>query len=193
MAPKKFVYTYFFLNPKRSPGTFLQVPSLFFRRAEESFKSKVCTRFVRCARRERAPDSSLGGGGGAGVSWARRGDMASLQEVIPQFLNPDNNARQAAEQIFAQHKANPPVFATQLLELARTLPEPQMRQMCAVLLRRNLDTTFWPAVGAQGQQAVKAGLLEGVVAETHPNIRKALADTISKLAGIAASTGGAPQ
>ena len=115
--------------------------------------------------------------------------MASLQEVIPQFLNPDNNARQAAEQIFAQHKANPPVFATQLLELARTLPEPQMRQMCAVLLRRNLDTTFWPAVGAQGQQAVKAGLLEGVVAETQPNIRKALADTISKLAGIAASTG----
>jgi hypothetical protein len=118
--------------------------------------------------------------------------MASLQEVIPQFLNPDNNARQAAELIFAQHKANPPVFATQLLELARTLPEPQMRQMCAVLLRRNLDTTFWPAVGAQGQQAVKAGLLEGVVAETQPNIRKALADTISKLAGIAASTGGAP-
>ncbi len=85
------------------------------------------------------------------------------------------------------------IAATQLLELARTLPEPQMRQMCAVLLRRNLDTTFWPAVGAQGQQAVKAGLLEGVVAETHPNIRKALADTISKLAGIAASTGGAPQ
>ena len=116
--------------------------------------------------------------------------MASLQEVIPQFLNPDNNARQAAEQIFAQHKSNPPVFTTQLLELARTFPEPQMRQMCAVLLRRNLDATLWPAVGAPGQQAVKAGLLEGVVAETHPSVRKALADTVSKLAGIAASSGG---
>lgn len=118
--------------------------------------------------------------------------MASLQEVIPQFLNPDNNARQAAEQVFAQHKANPPAFATQLLELARTLPEPQMRQMCAVLLRRNLDKTLWSAVGLPGQQAVKAGLLEGVVAEVQPNVRKALADTVSKLAAIAASTGGAP-
>lgn len=115
--------------------------------------------------------------------------MASLGEVIPQFLNPDNNARQAAEQIFAQHKSNPPVFTTQLLELARTFPEPQMRQMCAVLLRRNLDATLWPAVGAPGQQAVKAGLLEGVVAETQPSVRKALADTVSKLAGIAASSG----
>ena len=36
---------------------------------------------------------------------------------------------------------------------------------------------------------MKAGLLEGVVAETQPSVRKALADTVSKLAGIAASSG----
>ena len=117
--------------------------------------------------------------------------MASLAEVIPQFLNPDNNARQTAEQLFQQHKANPAVFVPQLLELARTFAEPQMRQMCGVLLRRNLDATVWPAVGAAAQQTVKAGLLEGVVAEQEPSVRKALADTISKLAAISASAGAA--
>jgi hypothetical protein len=115
--------------------------------------------------------------------------MASLAEVIPQFLNPDNNVRQQAEQLFAQHRANPPVFVPQLLELARTLPEPQMRQMCAVLLRRNLDGEMWPAVGAQGQQTVKSGLLEAVVAEAHESVRKAVADAITKLASIAAASG----
>lgn len=115
--------------------------------------------------------------------------MASLAEVIPQFLNPDNDVRQQAEQFFALHKANPPVFVPQLLELSRTLPEPQMRQMCAVLLRRNLDMSIWPAVGEQGQQVVKAGLLDGVIVETHDSVRKALADTITKLAAIAASSG----
>jgi hypothetical protein len=118
--------------------------------------------------------------------------MASLAEVIPQFLNPDNNARQAAEQCFAQHRANPPVFMPQLLELARTFPEAQMRQMCVVLLRRNLDQTMWPAVGAPGQTALKAGLLDGVITETDITVRKAIADTISKLASITSKSGPTP-
>jgi hypothetical protein len=117
-------------------------------------------------------------------------DMASLAEVIPQLGSPDNDARKAAEQMLTLHKQNMPVFMPQLLELARTFPEWHLRQMCAVLLRRSLDSTAWPNVGAPGQQAVKTGLLDGVVAEAHPQVRKSLADTISKLAALAASSGG---
>jgi len=114
--------------------------------------------------------------------------MASLAEVISQFLNPDNNVRQTAEQLLQQHKANPAVFVPQLLELTRTFAEPQMRQMCGVVLRCNLDATMWPAVGALAQQTV----FEGFVAEQEPSVCKALADTISKLAAIFASAGAAP-
>ena len=117
--------------------------------------------------------------------------MASLAEVIPQFLSPDNGARQAAEQQLAQHRANPSVFMPELLQLARTFPEPHLRQTAAVLLRKSLDASVWPAIGAPGQTSIKAGLLEGVVAETQdPKTRRALADTISKLAGIASASGG---
>mmetsp|Transcript_66778 Transcript_66778/g.108336 ORF Transcript_66778/g.108336 Transcript_66778/m.108336 type:complete len:138 (-) Transcript_66778:187-600(-) len=118
--------------------------------------------------------------------------MASLVEVISQFLNPDNNVRQTAEQLLQQHKANPAVFVPQLLELTRTFAEPQMRQMRGVVLRCNLDATMWPAVGALAQQTAKASLFEGFVAEQEPSVCNALADTISKLAAIFASAGAAP-
>ena len=79
----------------------------------------------------------------------------------------------------------------ELLQLARTFPEPHLRQTAAVLLRKSLDASVWPAIGAPGQTSIKAGLLEGVVAETQdPKTRRALADTISKLAGIASASGG---
>jgi len=62
------------------------------------------------------------------------------------------------------------VVVPQLLELTRTFAEPQMRQMCNVLLRYNLDATEWPAVGAVAQQTAKAGLFEGFVAEQEPSV-----------------------
>ena len=64
--------------------------------------------------------------------------------------------------------------------------------MCVVLLRRNLDQTMWPAVGAPGQTALKAGLLDGVITETDITVRKAIADTISKLASITSKSGPTP-
>eukprot|EP00961_Rhodomonas_salina_P028709 387335-Rhodomonas_salina.1 len=110
---------------------------------------------------------------------------AQLAQALPNLLSPDAATRQAAEQAIEQIKGQPAAWFPAILSLARGFPEPQMRQMAAVVLRKSISKDPWTAAGLEAQTVVKAGLLEAVFPETQHLVRKALGDVISKLAAVA--------
>jgi hypothetical protein len=66
--------------------------------------------------------------------------LASTQAfggLIGQTLSADNASRRSAEETYAQVKRQrPDACATNLLQLLRTSPDPQVRTTCALYLRK---------------------------------------------------------
>lgn len=114
---------------------------------------------------------------------------SSLAQTLPLFLSPDNAVRNAAEQAFAAARQEPSSFLSALQQLATNLPQPELRQMAAVLLRRNFVKELWDVVDKSIQENIKANLLASICAEPHPNVKKAISEAVSKLASIVCSSG----
>ena len=114
---------------------------------------------------------------------------AIISQTIPLFLSPDNSVRNSAEQTFIATRQDPSAFITALQKLAVSFPQPELRQMAAVLLRRNLTSDIWSLVDKSSQESVKANLLASVSTEPEAQVKKAIAEAVSKLASIVCTSG----
>jgi hypothetical protein len=113
----------------------------------------------------------------------------SLAKTLPLFLSPDNAVRNAAEQSFVAARQEPSAFLSALQQLATNLPQPELRQMAAVLFRRNCVKELWDLVDKSIQENIKANLLASICTEPHPNVKKAISEAVSKLACVVCSSG----
>jgi hypothetical protein len=114
---------------------------------------------------------------------------STLAQTLPLFLSPDNAVRNAAEQTFAAARQEPSAFLSALQQLATTLPQPELRQMAAVLLRRNLVKELWDLVDKSIQENIKSNLLASICTEPQANVKKAVSEAVSKLASVVCSSG----
>jgi hypothetical protein len=114
---------------------------------------------------------------------------SSLAQTLPLFLSPDNAVRNAAEQTFVAARQEPTAFLSALQQLATSLPQPELRQMAAVLLRRNFVKELWDCVDKSIQESIKANLLASICTEPHANVKRAISEAVSKLASIVCSSG----
>ncbi len=61
----------------------------------------------------------------------------SFAGLVGQTLSTDNQLRKGAEDLYRElQKARPDACATNLLQLLRTSPSPEVRSTCAVYLRK---------------------------------------------------------
>ena len=114
---------------------------------------------------------------------------AVISQTLPLFLSPDNASRNAAEQTFLAARQDPSAFVAALQSLAVTLHQPELRQMAAVLLRRNLTNELWNAVDKSVQTNIQTNLLTAVRNEPISQVKKGIAEAVSKLASIVCSSG----
>eukprot|EP00249_Psilotum_nudum_P013400 c24308_g1_i1 orf=266-3634(-) len=115
-------------------------------------------------------------------------DPAPFQALISQLMNPSNDVRGHAEQLFNLCRTRHP--DTLLLKLVHTLqfsPLAEVRAMSAVLVRKQL--ALWPQLQAQTQASVKELLLVCVQREEVKSVLKKLCDTVSELAASIADDG----
>ncbi|KAK9818938.1 hypothetical protein WJX74_003705 [Apatococcus lobatus] len=107
-----------------------------------------------------------------------------LGAILQALLSHDNTARQQAERELKK-LARHAEASLQLLEAAQGASSCQVRQLACVLLRRHIPT-LWPKTSAQAKQHVKATLQQIVLGDLDSGVRKAAADVIAAVAGIAA-------
>ena len=125
-------------------------------------------------------------------------DIAQFEQIILALMSPDNNMRNQAEEALRQAKQSPETLLPAYVQLLRTNQDPQVRSMCAVLLRKAVmqggttesgeATSSLARLSAQAKQVVKSELLACIVSETERHIRKKICDATSELATEALSS-----
>ena len=118
-------------------------------------------------------------------------DIAQFEQIILALLSPDNNLRNQAEEALRQAKQSPETLLPAYVQLLRTNQNPQVRSMCAVLLRKSVMQAGTSEAGeassslarlsAQAKQVVKSELLACIVSETERHIRKKICDAVGQL------------
>ena len=117
------------------------------------------------------------------------------------LLSPDNTARQAAEQAFRSvQESEPTLLAMELVSNLAPTREAPIRELCAVLLRRELPGMLamktvneMPKMTNDYVQAIKASLLQAVHQCDVPSLRRKLCDTIGRLGAEFLPSGGWPE
>ena len=105
--------------------------------------------------------------------------MTTHTLAFESLLDPSNEVRKAAEAAFhALRESQPALVCTQLV--AGLAHGPQVRQLCAVLLRRYLPA-MGPQISREMWEAVKAGLLQALAAEPDAAQRRKLCDAVGRL------------
>ncbi|XP_076928217.1 uncharacterized protein LOC143592100 [Bidens hawaiensis] len=104
----------------------------------------------------------------------------SLELLLLQFLMPDNEARRNAEDQI-KRLARDPEVVPQLIDHIRNAKTPNVRQLCAVLLRKKI-TGHWRKLPDDVRQFVKRSLLESIIAEYSPSVRRASANVVTVIA-----------
>ena len=105
--------------------------------------------------------------------------MTTHTLAFESLLDPSNEVRKAAEAAFhALRESEPALVCTQLV--AGLAHGPQVRQLCAVLLRRYLPA-MGPQISREMWEAVKAGLLQALAAEPDAAQRRKLCDAVGRL------------
>ncbi|KAJ0870380.1 putative importin-beta domain, armadillo-like helical, importin beta family [Helianthus annuus] len=87
----------------------------------------------------------------------------SLELLLLQFLMPDNEARQNAEDQI-KRLVRDPEAVPQLIDHIRNAKTPNVRQLSAVLLRKKISG-HWPKLPDEIRQLVKQSLLESIATE----------------------------
>ena len=118
-------------------------------------------------------------------------DIAQFEQIILALMSPDNNMRNQAEEALRQAKQSPETLLPAYVQLLRTNQDPQVRSMCAVLLRKAVmqggttesgeATSSLARLSAQAKQVVKSELLACIVSETERHIRKKICDAVGQL------------
>ncbi|MFS7985893.1 putative importin-beta domain, importin beta family [Helianthus anomalus] len=104
----------------------------------------------------------------------------SLELLLLQFLMPDNEARQNAEDQI-KRLVRDPEAVPQLIDHIRNAKTPNVRQLSAVLLRKKISG-HWPKLPDEIRQLVKQSLLESIATEYSPSVRRASANVVSIIA-----------
>tara|TARA_B110000240_G_scaffold45187_1_gene50945 strand:- start:7390 stop:8760 length:1371 start_codon:yes stop_codon:yes gene_type:complete len=107
-----------------------------------------------------------------------------LPEVLRALLSVENESRGIAEatlKALAKDARSGGVFVAALLQHARSDADAAVRQLAAVVLKRRV-LTHWSALPVDHQEQFKNVLLEGIVSEPVPAVRRAIADVVSKVA-----------
>ena len=117
-------------------------------------------------------------------------DIAQFEQIILALMSPDNNMRNQAEEALRQAKQSPETLLPAYVQLLRTNQDPQVRSMCAVLLRKAVmqggttesgeATSSLARLSAQAKQVVKSELLACIEAETERSIRKKVCDAVGQ-------------
>lgn len=121
--------------------------------------------------------------------------MAALTQSLnlPGLLSPDNTTRQTAEAGFrALQESQPALLAMELVSTLGPAHEGALRELSAVLLRRELPSMLG-ALTADCIGAVKAGLLQAVLEAGGTSLRRKLCDTIGRLGAEFIPTGSWPE
>jgi len=118
-------------------------------------------------------------------------DIGQFEQIILALLSPDNNLRNQAEEALRQAKQNPEILLPAYVQLLRTNQNPQVRSMCAVLLRKSVMQAGTSEAGeassslarlsVQTKQVVKSELLACIQGETERHIRKKICDADGQL------------
>ena len=118
-------------------------------------------------------------------------DISQFEQMILALLSPDNNIRNQAEEALRQAKQNPEILLPAYVQLLRTNQNPQVRSMCAVLLRKSVMQAGTSEAGeassslaklsVQAKHVVKSELLACIEAETERHIRKKICDAVGQL------------
>lgn len=118
-------------------------------------------------------------------------DIGQFEQMILALCNPDNAIRNQAEQALNQAKENPEILLTAMTQLLRTNQNPQVRSMCALLLRKQAmqpgaadasgqASSSLARLSPQARQMVKSELLACIEAETERSIRKKVCDAVGQ-------------
>ncbi|KAI3810363.1 hypothetical protein L1987_19975 [Smallanthus sonchifolius] len=111
----------------------------------------------------------------------------SLELLLLQFLMPDNEARRKAEDQIKRLVRDPQVVP-QLIDHIRSAKTPNVRQLSAVLLRKKI-TGHWHKLPDELRQLVKQSLIESILTEYSPSVRRASANVVSIIAKCAVPGG----
>ncbi|KAI3675918.1 hypothetical protein L1987_85514 [Smallanthus sonchifolius] len=111
----------------------------------------------------------------------------SLELLLLQFLMPDNEARRKAEDQIKRLVRDPQVVP-QLIDHIRSAKTPNVRQLSAVLLRKKI-TGHWHKLPDELRQLVKQSLIESIITEYSPSVRRASANVVSIVAKCAVPGG----
>ncbi|XP_024967682.1 importin-4-like isoform X3 [Cynara cardunculus var. scolymus] len=100
---------------------------------------------------------------------------------------PDNEARRQAEDQIKRLVRDPQVVPS-LIHQIRTAKTPNVRQLSAVLLRKKI-TGHWPKLPDELRHLVKHYLIESVITDYSPSVRRASANAVSIIAKYAVPRG----
>lgn len=106
--------------------------------------------------------------------------VADLPQILTALLAADNDVRGSAEATL-RNVARDANVVPALLTHARGDPDPQVRQLAAVVLKRRV-LGHWPRLPRDAQEQVKHILLDGVVKEPVGLVRRSIADVVSRVA-----------
>ena len=108
--------------------------------------------------------------------------LEHLPEILRALLSAENESRGVAEATLKAlvREARGQCIAA-LLRHARGDADASVRQLAAVVLKRKV-LAHWSTLSPQHQEDFKNALLEGVVREHIPAVRRAIADVVSKVA-----------
>eukprot|EP00906_Rhabdomonas_costata_P025796 RCo036847 len=112
--------------------------------------------------------------------------QAEFEQVLTHLMSADNALRNKAEAMYEEiKKTNPSWLVQALLHLLGVSPDPGLRQMCSVILRRVLSTggaeEVFPRLPADIQTMVKQQLLALIARETSGPVGRGLAFCVSSL------------
>eukprot|EP01100_Stratorugosa_tubuloviscum_P001006 TRINITY_DN1224_c0_g2_i1.p1 TRINITY_DN1224_c0_g2~~TRINITY_DN1224_c0_g2_i1.p1 ORF type:complete len:1087 (-),score=588.52 TRINITY_DN1224_c0_g2_i1:206-3466(-) len=122
--------------------------------------------------------------------------FTNFEKLVDALLSTQNEIRRDAEAIFNQQKQNPDSLITLLMLGASKSTEFKIRQMCVVLLRKNLtksSDSIWAKLTPQTQELVKNQLLNSLQNEQDKKIRSKFADAVSELGAMLLEDGKWPE
>lgn len=104
-----------------------------------------------------------------------------FEDLIRQFLSPDNEVRNKAEASIQELTGVPGMLCENLVGVLRTSQDEQVRAVTAVLIRKTITKDYWATVPADAQAKLKSEMLAAVEQEQTGNIRKKISDTVGEL------------
>eukprot|EP00741_Cyanophora_paradoxa_P021221 tig00000237_g20482.t1 len=109
-------------------------------------------------------------------------DPDSVAQILRSLLVPDTSVVSAAEERIKKVVKQPECVGV-LLHLIQACPEPQVRQLAAVMLRKKI-ATHYGRIPADLQASVKTVMLESIVKEPQSLVRRAVSNVVAALAKL---------